>query len=158
MELTHGSGVTEYLGPVVAPHLEGDWTDTITYSPLSLVLYQGNSYAAMQYVPKGIDIKNNRYWQEVGNYNAQVEQYRQDVFSFDKRITTNTNDITKETADRATADKTLQDQLTELQTQFTELQTKFTELQTQFTELQQNLKSGTTFDQLKNNGFIYKSS
>lgn len=158
MELTHGSGVTEYLGPVVAPHLEGDWTNTITYSPLSLVLYEGNSYAATQYVPKGIDIKNSKYWQEVGNYNAQVEQYRQDVFAFDKRITTNTETISTEITNRTNADTQLQEQITSLQGQIASLQEQIASLNKQIQDLPTALKSGNTYDQLKNNGFVYKAS
>lgn len=58
------------------------------YEPLTIVLYQGNSYTSRQYVPAGIDITDNDFWAETGNYNAQVEQYRQEVLGFDSRIDT----------------------------------------------------------------------
>lgn len=50
-----------------------------TYEPLTIVLYQGNSYTSRQFVPAGIQITNTEFWANTGNYNAQIEQYRQDV-------------------------------------------------------------------------------
>ena len=44
------------------------------------MLYQGNSYTSRQYVPIGVDILNEEYWANTGNYNAQVEAYRQEVY------------------------------------------------------------------------------
>lgn len=64
-----------------------------TYEPLTIVLYQGNSYTSRQYVPVGIDITNNEYWAETGNYNAQVEQYRQEVLTFSDDIETLKTDV-----------------------------------------------------------------
>lgn len=58
------------------------WDNTAAYEPLTVVLYQGNSYTSRQYVPAGIDIGNEEYWAETGNYNAQVEQYRQLVSQY----------------------------------------------------------------------------
>lgn len=62
------------------------WDNTGTYEPLTVVLYQGNSYTSRQFVPIGIDILNQEYWANTGNYNAQVEAYRQEVLRFDDRI------------------------------------------------------------------------
>jgi hypothetical protein len=69
------------------------WDNSAPYEPLTIVLYQGNSYTSRQFVPAGIDITNEEYWAETGNYNAQVEQYRQEVMGFDDDITQNTADI-----------------------------------------------------------------
>jgi len=55
------------------------WDNSAPYEPLTIVLYQGNSYTSRQYVPAGIEITNNNFWAETGNYNAQLEQYRQEV-------------------------------------------------------------------------------
>lgn len=85
--------VREYIGARYVPLFMGEWDNTSAYEPLSIVQYQGNSYTSRQYVPTGIDITNTAYWAITGNYNAQVEQYRQDVLSFNGRITTNENDI-----------------------------------------------------------------
>lgn len=87
--------VREYIGaryvPVFANPLE--WSDTREYEPLTIVTYQGNSYTSMQYVPTGIEIANTSFWALTGNYNAQIEAYRQEVQAFDGRITQNTEDI-----------------------------------------------------------------
>ena len=56
-----------------------EWDNSKTYEPLTVVLHEGNSYTSRQFVPVGIDIKNEDFWALTGNYNAQVEQYRQDT-------------------------------------------------------------------------------
>lgn len=78
--------VREYIGARYVPILMGDWDNTRTYEPLSVVMYQGNSYTSRQFVPAGIAITNTVYWAATGNYNAQVESYRQEVQNFDGRI------------------------------------------------------------------------
>ena len=95
-------GVRQYVGaryvPVFADPLE--WSDTIGYGPLTVVLHEGNSYTSRQSVPVGIDIDNATYWAETGNYNAQIEAYRQEVLAYDERITANANAIAAETQAR----------------------------------------------------------
>lgn len=82
--------VREYVGARYVPIIVGEWDNTKTYEPLMVVTYQGNSYTSRQYVPTGIEITNESYWILSANYNAQVEAYRQEVSTFDNRITTNT--------------------------------------------------------------------
>lgn len=95
-------GVRQYVGaryvPMFADPLE--WSDTIGYEPLTVVLHEGNSYTSRQSVPVGIDIGNATYWAETGNYNAQIEAYRQEVLAYDGRITANANAIAAETQAR----------------------------------------------------------
>lgn len=95
-------GVRQYVGaryvPLFADPLE--WSDTIGYGPLTVVLHEGNSYTSRQSVPVGIDINNTAYWAETGNYNAQIEAYRQEVLAFEGRITANANAIAAETQAR----------------------------------------------------------
>lgn len=55
------------------------WDDSAPYEPLTIVLYQGNSFTSRTYVPAGVDILDTHYWANTGNYNAQVEMYRQEV-------------------------------------------------------------------------------
>lgn len=73
--------VREYVGaryvPLFADPLQ--WSNTRTYESLTIVANQGNSYTSRQFVPTGIDISNEDFWALTGNYNAQVEQYRQEV-------------------------------------------------------------------------------
>lgn len=115
-------GVRQYIGSRYVPIFgrKGEnsivWDNTKPYEPLTVVLYQGASYTSRQYVPIGIDIRNEEFWALTGNYNAQVEQYRQEVSTFDGRITANAEAIEAEATERESADTTLaEDILTEQQ-------------------------------------------
>ena len=92
-------GARQYVGaryvPLFADPLE--WSSTQGYESLTVVLHEGNSYTSRQSVPVGIDIGNTAYWAETGNYNAQIEAYRQEVLAYDGRITANANAIAAET-------------------------------------------------------------
>ena len=87
--------VTQYVGaryqPVFADPAE--WDSQYSYEPLTIVLHEGNSYTSRQYVPKGVDISNDAFWAKTGNYNAQVEQYRQEVEKTNALVKQNTEDI-----------------------------------------------------------------
>ena len=102
-------GVRQYVGaryvPVFADPLE--WSSTQGYESLTVVLHEGNSYTSRQSVPVGIDINNTAYWAETGNYNAQIEAYRQEVMTYDGRITANANAIDAETQARINGDNEL---------------------------------------------------
>ena len=117
---TDYSGVREYIGARYVPVFANppEWNDTRGYEPLTIVLHQGNSFTSTQYVPTGIDIGNTEYWAETGNWNAQIEAYREEVLRFDGRITQNADDIKVNTAAisdeataRASADTALQQRI-----------------------------------------------
>lgn len=95
--------VTQYIGaryvPLFADPLA--WDITKTYEALTIVYHQGNSYTSRQAVPAGIDITNDAYWALTGNYNAQIEQYRAEVQTYDDRITANTSSNTSQDAQLA---------------------------------------------------------
>lgn len=76
-----GSQNNVYIGARYVPKIVGEWSADVAYEPLTVVLYQGTSYTSITYVPKGIIPGDNtqQYWALTGNYNAQVEMYRQDV-------------------------------------------------------------------------------
>ena len=108
-----------YIGnryvPVFANPVE--WDNLREYEPLTIVTYQGTSYTSKKTVPVGIGLDNKDYWVVTGNYNQQVEAYRQETnevkelvetfkaeqeslnTSLDGRITTleDDNELTKET-------------------------------------------------------------
>ena len=114
---TDYSGVREYIGARYVPVFANppEWNDTRGYEPLTIVLHEGNSFTSTQYVPSGVDIKNTEYWLETGNWNAQIEAYRQEVLRFDGRITQNADGIkanmtaiADEATARASADTALQ--------------------------------------------------
>ena len=90
-----------YVGARYVPIFDGEWSGTKKYEPLVVVQYQGNSYTSKTYVPAGINPTNENYWAQSGNYNAQVEEYRQEVArlstkvdTFQKQISDNTDAIT----------------------------------------------------------------
>lgn len=78
---------SEWTGWRYAPMLYNDgkggseWNKNINYERLIIVTHEGNSYTSRKDVPVGIDITNNDYWCCTGNYNSQVENYRQTVLS-----------------------------------------------------------------------------
>lgn len=106
--------VTQYIGaryvPLFAEPLT--WDVTKEYEPLTIVYYQGNSYTSKQAVPAGIELSNESFWAITGNYNAQVEQYRQEVRTFDGRITQNTSDIADNTSAISTNATAISDETT----------------------------------------------
>ena len=89
----------EYIGSRYVPMFgrkgesSTEWDNTAPYEPLTVVTYQGNSYTSRQYVPVGIPISNTDFWVQTGNYNSQIEAYRQEVFAFNDRINANAADI-----------------------------------------------------------------
>jgi hypothetical protein len=118
---TDYSGVREYIGARYVPVFANppEWNDTRGYEPLTIVLHQGNSFTSTQYVPTGIDISNTEYWLETGNWNAQIEAYREEVRRFDARITQNANGIeanmaaiASETTARENADTAIRNLIT----------------------------------------------
>jgi len=82
-----------YVGHRYVPKIMGEWNQEETYEGLSIVTHKGTSYTSKKRVPIGIDISNEDYWAVTGNYNAQIENYRSEVESFDGRILKNMNDI-----------------------------------------------------------------
>lgn len=77
------SDIIQYVGaryvPLFADPIE--WNSSATYEPLTIVTYMNASYTSRKQVPAGIEPTNNEYWALTGNYNAQVEEYRQEVES-----------------------------------------------------------------------------
>lgn len=79
--------------PVFSSQPGSVWTNTIKYDPLTIVLWQGNSYTSKTFVPIGVDITDTTYWAQTGNYNAQIEQLRvlyeelnNDIIEINKQI------------------------------------------------------------------------
>lgn len=92
-------GTRQYIGARYVPifgrknETSITWDNSAPYEPLTVVLYQGNSFTSRQYVPTGVDIDNTKFWAETGNFNAQIEQYRREVAAFNARITANETGI-----------------------------------------------------------------
>lgn len=85
-----------YVGHRYVPLIMGEWDKKISYEGLSIVTYQGNSYTSKKRVPVGIDISNEEYWVVTGNYNAQVEEYRQEVKRMGDYVDTEVTELNKD--------------------------------------------------------------
>ena len=86
--------------PIFANPVE--WDNLRSYEPLTIVTYQGTSYTSKKQVPVGTALNNTEYWVVTGNYNEQVEHYRQeveevinDVNELDEKVTIRTNEHRK---------------------------------------------------------------
>lgn len=86
-----GGDYNVYIGARYVPLVMGAWSATADYEPLSIVTFEGNSYTSKTFVPAGTPVTNATYWAATGNYNAQVEQYRQEV----RQLTETVNNINK---------------------------------------------------------------
>ena len=73
--------VREYIGARYVPLFIGEWSNTVSYEPLSIVSYQGNSYTSRQAVPIGVNITDATYWVVSADFNAQVDAYRREVLA-----------------------------------------------------------------------------
>lgn len=62
----------QYVGARYVPKLMGEWNKALQYEALSIVTYEGNSFTSKIPVPANIDISNNEYWINTGNFNAQI--------------------------------------------------------------------------------------
>lgn len=69
----------QYVGARYVPIIDGEWNSLKEYEPLTIVTNQGNSYTSKTYVPIGASITDRRYWIITGNYNAQIEAYREET-------------------------------------------------------------------------------
>ncbi len=64
------------------------WDKTKTYEPLTIVLWEGDSYTSRTFVPTGVEISNTQYWLPTGLFNAQLQSYINIV----NNLTNNTNE------------------------------------------------------------------
>lgn len=140
--------VREYIGARYVPLFMGEWSSENAYEPLSIVMHEGASYTSRQAVPVGISITDETYWALSGNYNAQVEAYRQEVQTFDNRITANEEGIDNLETDLADATQQLNNSIANetsaRQQADTTLSNSITAITNDVSELTQDLQSETT--------------
>lgn len=84
-----GCGPSQYVGARYVPKFADpiEWNTERGYESLTIVTYKGESYTSKCPVPPGIDIKNTRYWALTGAYNAQVEEYKNQVKDLSQQVT-----------------------------------------------------------------------
>jgi chromosome segregation ATPase len=70
--------------PIFADPIE--WDIHRSYESLTIVTHDGESYTSKCNVGPGIDITNERYWAKTGAYNAQVEQYKNEVKDLSSQV------------------------------------------------------------------------
>lgn len=79
-----------YIGNRYVPKFANpvEWNNLREYEPLTIVTYQGTSYTSKKTVPVGTELNNREYWVVTGNYNQQVEAYRQKVEELESHMST----------------------------------------------------------------------
>ena len=133
------SGQNVYVGHRYVPKIFGEWDNTKIYEPLSIVQYQGASYTSRQPVPIGVDINNEEFWVVTGNYNAQVEQYRQDVRKLESDVTNLNDNIIEVETGYKNADATLK---TEIQNDYQQADTALkAEIENDYEQADKDLKA-----------------
>lgn len=79
---------SQYIGsryvPIFADPIE--WDIHRSYESLTIVTHDGESYTSKCNVAPGVDITNTRYWAKTGAYNAQVEQYKNEVKDLSSQV------------------------------------------------------------------------
>lgn len=75
-----------YVGARYVPKFANplEWAENTAYEAMTVVSYNNNSYTSKVPVPPtvGNPANNPQYWVLTGNYNAQVESYRQEVHKY----------------------------------------------------------------------------
>ena len=71
----------QYIGARYVPKFANpiEWNNARSYEALEIVTYLGTSYTSKKNVPAGTAITNSEYWVVTGNYNAQVQEYVEQV-------------------------------------------------------------------------------
>lgn len=82
----------QYIGARYVPKFSdvngGEWDDTYTYEPLTIVKHGNDYYTSKKEVPTGVAITNTEYWVLTGNYNGAVS-------SLDDRVTALESEISE---------------------------------------------------------------
>ena len=93
----------QYVGARYVPKVIGEWNKALQYEALSVVTYMGNSFTSKIPVPVNIDITNEDYWVNTGNYNAQITEYEKNIREYksdtDTKLKNVDNDIVKLNSD-----------------------------------------------------------
>lgn len=84
-----GCGPSQYVGARYVPKFADpiEWDIERGYESLTIVTHNGQSYTSKCPVPPGIEITNTRYWALTGDYNAQVEEYKEQVKDLSAQVT-----------------------------------------------------------------------
>lgn len=75
-----------YIGSRYVPLFDGDWNNTKSYEPLTIVSYGNNTYTSKKPVPAGTLPTDTNYWFLSGNYNGQINYLQQQIDSIDDQL------------------------------------------------------------------------
>ena len=82
--------VKQYVGARYVPKFASpvEWAANTSYEALTIVTFNNASYTSKIQVPPtvGNPANNPQYWVLTGNYNAQVEQYRQETENYNAQV------------------------------------------------------------------------
>lgn len=114
-------GSTQYVGARYVPTIGRLGEDTwqwdggiAPYEPLTIVQWEGDSYTSRKDVPIGVNILNEEYWANTGNFNGQLAQvYRrlrnlEESTNYQPQIDALSDALDSEEEARISADETLQ--------------------------------------------------
>lgn len=107
-----------------------EWENGVAYEAMTVVTYNNSSYTSKIPVPAGIGnpASNPTYWVATGAYNAQVEQYRQEVGTAVSTVNENLNQTTtKLEGDIDTLKNNVDNSLQQVQEQANEIQSNLTQ-------------------------------
>ena len=111
--------VKQYVGARYVPKFADPvaWTRGTSYEAMTIVTYNNSSYTSKTPVPAtvGDPADNPDYWALTGNYNAQVEQYRQETEVAKETTKELQNALNDEITARKNADTTITNTITQNQ-------------------------------------------
>lgn len=83
----------QYIGARYVPLFMGDWNPTLTYAPLSIVMYGNASYTSKIPVPAGTLPTDTKYWYMSGNYNGQIQALDQKIGLLNTKVDSSTQNL-----------------------------------------------------------------
>lgn len=92
--VTNGS-YNIYVGERYVIAFAGDWSKDNGYEPLTMVLYNGDSYISRGYVPAGALPTNTDYWVKSSNFNGQLASLQGEVINNSQSINVLQNGLNK---------------------------------------------------------------
>lgn len=75
-----------YVGKRYVPKYSGQHDKTKQYESLEIVSKDGNTYTSIKNVPVNTELTNTSFWVKSSDFNAQLQQYIQDVSSLATRV------------------------------------------------------------------------
>ena len=87
--------IRNYVGARYVPKFADpvEWQKNTYYEAMVIVTYNNSSYTSKMPVPPtvGNPAENSTYWALTGNYNAQIEEYRQETADIKTNLTSHIN-------------------------------------------------------------------